>query len=361
MQYAFFISILYSNIHFQLKTPMKMTMRWYGADDPVKIAYIRQVPIVTGIVSALHDLPPGAAWSLERLNTHRESIEAHHLTWDVLESSSITEAIKLGLPERDRDIEVYQQNIRNLAAAGVKVLCYNFMPVFDWTRTNLAKLNDDGSTALSYVHADVEAMDLSQGSGNLPGWSATYTGDQLRALLAQYANVTRDDFFNNLVYFLKAVVPVAQEVGVFMALHPDDPPWSLWGLPRIVTDANALHRILQAVDNPHNGLTFCTGSLGVLAENDLPSMIRQFGSRIHFVHARNVERSGTRDFQETAHPHGDVPMREVMQALADIGYQGAIRPDHGRMIWGEQGRPGYGLYDRALGAMYLWGLWEGVR
>ena len=202
MQYAFFISILYSNIHFQLKTPMKMTMRWYGADDPVKIAYIRQVPIVTGIVSALHDLPPGAAWSLERLNTHRESIEAHHLTWDVLESSSITEAIKLGLPERDRDIEVYQQNIRNLAAAGVKVLCYNFMPVFDWTRTNLAKLNDDGSTALSYVHADVEAMDLSQGSGNLPGWSATYTGDQLRALLAQYANVTRDDFFNNLVYFL---------------------------------------------------------------------------------------------------------------------------------------------------------------
>lgn len=340
---------------------MKMTMRWYGADDPVTLQYIRQVPAVTGIVSALHDLPAGALWTEERLQAHKTQIEAQGLTWDVLESSSITEAIKLGLPERDRDIELYQQSVRALGRVGVRTLCYNFMPVFDWTRTNLAYPNQDGSTALSFRQAEADAYDLSNGSRDLPGHSARYDATQLRALLDAYAGVTHEQFFDNLIYFLKAVVPVARDAGVFMALHPDDPPWSLWGLPRIVRDSDRIGRILAAVDDVHNGLTFCTGSLGVLAENDLPAMIRRFGGRIHFVHARNVTRWGARDFIESPHPHGDVPMREVIRALTDIGFNGCVRPDHGRMIWGEQGNPGYGLYDRALGAMYLWGLIEGVK
>jgi mannonate dehydratase len=340
---------------------MKMTMRWYGPDDPVTLAYIRQVPVVKGIVSALHDLRTGELWPRERLQAHKALIESYGLTWDVLESSSVSEAIKLGLPLRDQHIDIYQQSLRNLASVGVRVVCYNFMSVFDWTRTQLAMPLPDGSNTLSYAQADVDHWDLSKGSGDLPGWSETYNPAQLKALLAAYEAMTDEQLMANLIYFLQAVIPVAEECGILMALHPDDPPWSMWNIPRIVTDEKNLARILDAVDSLHHGLTFCTGSLGVLRRNNLPAMIRRFGGRIHFVHARNVAVTGDRDFHETAHPSGDVPMAEVMRALLDTGFEGPIRPDHGRMIWGEQGRAGYGLYDRALGAMYLHGLYEGVQ
>jgi mannonate dehydratase len=247
---------------------------------------------------------------------------------------------------------------------GVPVLCYNFMPIFDWTRTNLAMPMPDGSTALAYDHAALARIDLSRGTGDLPGWAAAYDAATLRSLLDAYSTVDEERLWDNLGYFLERVVPVAASVGVKMAIHPDDPPWPIFGLPRIVTNAAALERLTRIVDQPANGVTFCTGSLGADAANDLPAMIRSLGARgrIHFMHCRNVRRTGEKQFHESPHPtgFGSVNMFEVIRALRDVGYEGPMRPDHGRMIWGERGRPGYGLYDRALGAMYLQGLWEGA-
>jgi mannonate dehydratase len=222
----------------------------------------------------------------------------------------------------------------------------------------------DGSTALAYDDAALARIDLSRGTGDLPGWATAYDATALRALLDAYRAVDDERLWENLAYFLERVVPVAAGVGVKMAIHPDDPPWSIFGLPRIVTNAAALERLTRIVDDPANGVTFCTGSLGASADNDLPAMIRSLGERgrIHFMHCRNVLRTGARNFHESPHPSefGSVDMREVMCVLKDIGYTGPMRPDHGRMIWGERGRPGYGLYDRALGATYLQGLWEGL-
>ncbi len=341
---------------------MKMTMRWYGPDDPVTLQNIRQVPGMTGIVSALHDLKPGEVLSIERLEQRKKIIESMGLQWLVIESIPVHESIKLGKPERDQLIENYIQSIRNMGKVGIPVLCYNFMPVFDWTRTNLAMPNADGSTALSFAQADLVKIDLSRGTRDLPGWGDSYTVEELTALLADYATVDDTKLFENLAYFLQKVVPAAEESGVLMAIHPDDPPWSIFGLPRIVRNAQTLQALLDVVDSPHNGLTFCTGSLGASAENDLPAMIRQFGHRINFVHARNVKRTSAHDFHESKHPSefGSVNMFEVMRALHEVGFTGPIRPDHGRMIWGETGRPGYGLYDRALGATYLYGLMEAI-
>jgi mannonate dehydratase len=185
---------------------------------------------------------------------------------------------------------------------------------------------------------------------------------QLARLRQAYGRVDNERMWENLAYFLERVVPVAHAAGVKMAIHPDDPPWPIFGLPRIVTDGDALERVTRLVDSPANGITFCTGSLGALPENDLPAMIRRVGPRIHFMHCRNVRVTGDRSFHETAHPSrfGSVDMLQVMRALRDVGFRGPMRPDHGRRIWGEQGRPGYGLYDRALGAAYLQGLWEAV-
>ena len=341
---------------------LHMGLRWYGPDDPVTLTNIRQIPGVTGIITALHTLKPGEVWPLDAIQARKADIETAGLSFDVVESIPVHESIKLGKPERDELITAYQESIRNMGAAGIHTLCYNFMPVFDWTRTDLAMLLDDGSTALNYVDNDLARIDLSQGTGGLPGWGDAYSAEQLQSLLADYAEVNAEGLFENLAYFLRAVVPVAEEAGVFMAIHPDDPPWSIFGLPRIVTSAQSLQALLDIVDSPHHGLTFCTGSLGASADNNLPAMIRQFGHRINFVHARNVKLSGTRDFHESQHPSafGDVNMLAVMREMVEVGYDGPIRPDHGRMIWGESGRPGYGLYDRALGAMYLQGLYEAL-
>lgn len=339
------------------------TFRWFGQSDPVPLAHIRQIPAVRGIVGALFEIPVGEVWEIARIQALKNTIEGAGLRLDVIESIPVHEAIKLGLPERDRYIEAYQQSIRHLGACGVRVLCYNFMPVFDWVRTELAMPMPDGSNALAYRHAALEGIDFSHGMPDMPAWANTYTAPELNAVLAQYARIDEETLFQNFVYFLRAVVPVAQEADVRLAVHPDDPPWSVFGLPRIVRDAHTVQRLLDAVPNPYHGVTFCTGSFGASDANDLPAMARQFAGRIHFVHLRNVKRDSAKDFHETEHPSafGDVDMYEVVRALLETGFRGHYRPDHGRMIWGETGKAGYGLYDRALGVMYLQGLVEAIQ
>ncbi|HKG92663.1 MAG TPA: mannonate dehydratase [Gemmatimonadaceae bacterium] len=343
---------------------MQMTFRWFGPDDPIPLEYVRQIPGVRGVVSALYDVPVGDAWPLDRLTRLAERVDAAGLRLAVVESIPVHEDIKLGRPTRDALIDRYCESVRHMGELGVPVLCYNFMPIFDWTRTDLAMPMPDGSTALSYDDAALSRIDLSRGTGDLPGWATAYDAATLQALLAAYRDVTEERLWEHLAYFLERVVPAAESAGVRMAIHPDDPPWSIFGLPRIVTSGAALERLVRLVDRPANGVTFCTGSLGADPSNDLPAMARRLGEmgRIHFAHCRNVKHTGPRRFHEAPHPSelGDVDMYGVLRALVDTSFAGPMRPDHGRMIWGERGRPGYGLYDRALGATYLQGLWEGI-
>ena len=341
-----------------------ITFRWFGPRDPISLAYIRQIPAVRGIVGALFDIPVGESWPLDRIAALQDEVNGNNMELAVIESIAVHEDIKLGRATRDRLIDNYCESIRNMGRAGVPVLCYNFMPVFDWTRTDLARKLDDGSTALAYDDDALAGIDLSRGTADLPGWATAYGAGELKKLLDAYRSVDESQLWDNLAYFLERVVPVAASSGVRMALHPDDPPWSIFGLPRIITDGAALERVTTIVDDHANGITFCAGSLAANPENDLASIVRRLGARgrIHFAHCRNIRRTGVRTFQETAHPSefGDVDMRAVLSALHDTGFAGPIRSDHGRMIWGETGQPGYGLHDRALGAMYLHGLWEGI-
>jgi mannonate dehydratase len=341
-----------------------MTFRWFGTEDPVPLQHIRQIPGVRGIVSALYDILPGEVWKREEVDALASVVNDAGLDLSVIESIPVHEDIKLGKPSRERLTDNYAESIRNIGDAGVPVLCYNFMPVFDWTRTDLAMRLEDGSTALAYDDAALSRIDLSRGTGELPGWAAAYDADDLSALLAEYAAVSEAQLWDNLAWFLERLVPVAASSNVRLAIHPDDPPWSIFGLPRIITSGDALDRVTRLVDDPCNGVTLCTGSLAADPANDVVAIARRLGSRgrIHFAHCRNIERTGERSFHETPHPteYGDVNMLEVLRALNDSGFDGPMRPDHGRMIWGETGRPGYGLHDRALGAMYLTGLWEGL-
>ena len=341
-----------------------ITFRWFGRSDPIPLAHIRQIPAVRGIVSACYDVPVGDVWSLDSLLALREEVERAGLSLSVIESIPVHEDIKLGRPTRDRLIDHYCESLRNTGRAGVPVVCYNFMPVFDWMRTTLALPLDDGSTALAFDDTALGAIDLTRGTADLPGWATAYSREELAALRDAYRSVSDSQLWDNLAYFLERVVPVAQSSNVRMALHPDDPPWSIFGLPRIITSGVALERVIDLVDQPANGITFCAGSLAADPANDLGAIIRRLGAkgRIHFAHCRNIKRTGFRTFRETAHPseHGDVDMHAVLDALHETGFDGPIRSDHGRMIWGERGRPGYGLHDRALGAMYLHGLWEGI-
>jgi mannonate dehydratase len=343
---------------------MQMTFRWFGPSDPIPLRHIRQIPGVTGVVSALYDVPVGNAWPKERLASLADQIDAAGLELAVVESIPVHEDIKLGRPSRDRLVDAYCESVRAMGELGIGVLCYNFMPIFDWTRTDLAEVQADGSTALSYDERALARIDLSRGTGDLPGWATAYTAPELAALLDAYKSVDTERLWENLAYFLQRVVPEAERAGVRMAIHPDDPPWPIFGLPRIVTDGPSLDRLTRIVDSPANGITFCTGSLGSSPDNDLPAIARRLGDRrrINFAHCRNVKRTGERQFRESPHPSrfGDVDMLAVLGALYETGFTGPMRPDHGRMIWGETGRPGYGLYDRALGATYLQGLWEGI-
>ena len=341
-----------------------MTFRWFGPSDPISLTYIRQIPGVRAVVSALYDLPVGAPWPRERLERLAADVGAADLKLAVVESIPVHEDIKLGRPNRDRLIANYCESVRAMGELGISVLCYNFMPVFDWMRTDLEMPLPDGSTALAYDDGALAAVDLRRGTGDLPGWAAAYDAAELQALLAAYRDVTAEQLWEHLAYFLERVVPVAAEAGVRLAIHPDDPPWPIFGLPRIICRERDLVRLVGLVDHRSNGVTFCTGSLGALPENDVPAMARRIGAlgRIHFAHCRNVRVTGERQFHETPHPSafGGVDLGAVLSALHSTGFTGPMRPDHGRMIWGERGRPGYGLYDRALGAMYLQGLWEGL-
>ncbi len=341
---------------------MKLTFRWYGDSDPVTLEKIRQIPTMSGIVSAVYDVPAGGVWSEESIAELKAKAEAAGLEFEVVESVPVPEDIKLGNEKAPQLIENYCENVRRLGKAGVKVICYNFMPVFDWLRSELTRQNADGSNSLAYDDATVLAMNPLTSELSLPGWDESYTKEGLKDLLNQYKQIDEEALWKNLQTFLQAVIPVAEESGVKMAIHPDDPPWGLFGLPRIITNEQNLERFLKLVDSPANGLTFCTGSLGAGQQNDLPAMAKKFADRIHFVHLRNIRWTGPKDFEETGHPTscGSLDMYAIVKALYEGGFDGYVRPDHGRMIWDETGRYGYGLYDRALGATYIAGLWEAV-
>lgn len=342
---------------------MKLSFRWFGEDDKVKLDQIKQIPGMYSIVSAVYDVPVGEVWSKESIQKLKKQVEASDLQFDVIESIPVHEDIKLGKPSRDHYIDNYCENIRRVAEAGIKCVCYNFMPVFDWTRTQLDHILPDGSTSLVYYQEQVDQVNPLESDSDLtlPGWDSSYTREELKNIVAEYNRLSEDDLWNNLQYFLQKIIPVAVECNVNMAIHEDDPCWSIFGLPRIITCEKSLDRFLKLVDDPHNGITLCTGSLGCSAKNDVPVLAAKYAKmgRIHFVHLRNVAVLPN-GFEERAHLSscGSLDMYAIVKALCENGFDGYIRPDHGRMIWGETGRPGYGLYDRALGAAYINGLWE---
>ena len=349
---------------------MKMTFRWYGeGNDTVSLAQIKQIPGVEGLVWSLHDEAAGADWPMDKILAVKKAADAYGFNLDVVESVNVHEDIKLGLPSRELYIDNYIKTLEKLQTVGVKVVCYNFMPVFDWTRTDLFHPLPDGSTALYYERAKVETLDpqaflddvVKQDKAGLtmPGWEPERLS-RIKELFDAYKGVTEDMLWDNLQYFLEKVIPAAEKYGIKMAIHPDDPAWPIFGLPRLIINKKNIERFLKLVDRPANGLTLCTGSLGTSADNDIPDIIRMYGDRIHFTHIRNLKRFENGDFTESSHKtsDGSVDIAEVVRAYHDIGYKGYCRPDHGRHIWGEECRPGYGLYDRALGIMYLWGLWD---
>lgn len=341
---------------------MKLTFRWYGDSDPVTLEKISQIPTMSGIVSAVYDVKPGDIWSDESINKIKNEANEHGLAFEVVESVPVPEDIKLGNKNAPELIDHYCENIRRLGKAGVKCVCYNFMPVFDWLRSELEHKQPDGANALAYDEQTVLKMDPLKGDLALPGWDSSYTKEQLKDLLSSYSSIGEEQLWKNLEVFLQAVIPVAKESGINMAIHPDDPPWGMFGLPRIITNAKNIRRFLSLVPDRANGLTFCTGSLGADPDNDLVAMAEEFSDRIHFLHLRNIKHTGVRRFEEVGHPTscGSVDMYGIAKALVDNGFDGYVRPDHGRMIWGEVGRYGYGLYDRALGATYIAGLFEAI-
>ncbi len=343
---------------------MKMTFRWFGEDDPIPLYKIRQIPGVSGVVSAIYDIPVGSVWSVKRISNLKSKIEDAGLEWDTVESVPVHEDIKLGCATKEQYIQNYQETLVNLGNLGFKVVCYNFMPVVDWTRSTLDMLLPDGSTTLAYQQSEIDQIDLLNNNMSLPGWDESYTKEELITLLESYKEISTEGLWQNLSYFLEAVIPTAEKVGIKMAIHPDDPPWSVFGLPRIIKDKESLNRLINLVDSPSNGLSLCSGSLGVNPENNIAELIRYFGKkeRIHFAHVRNINISGANNFNETSHrsEDGSLDIFEIMKAYHDTGFIGPMRPDHGRMIWDETGKPGYGLFDRALGSTYLNGIWEAL-
>lgn len=341
---------------------MKITFRWYGDNDKIPLDYIKQIPVVSGVVSAVYDTPVGNVWSEESIAHIVGAAHAHDLECEVVESVPVHEDIKLGLPSAAKYIENYKENIRRLGKYGVKCICYNFMPVFDWLRSNLERQADDNSNSLSYVHDNVLKMNPLTSELSLPGWDSSYTKEGLKDLLESYARVDEEKLWDNLAVFLREIIPVAEEAGIKMAIHPDDPPWPIFGLPRIITNKENIERFLHIVDSPYNGITLCTGSLGADKNNDLIEIAKTAKGRIPFAHIRNIKLENDKDFYETAHPTscGSLNIYGIVRQLIDDGFDGYIRPDHGRMIWGEKGRYGYGLYDRALGACYIGGLVEAI-
>ncbi|MGB7473436.1 mannonate dehydratase [Trichococcus sp.] len=350
---------------------MKWGFRWYGEKgDTIPLKHVRQIPGINGVVGTLLNKLPGDVWEISEIQELKESVEKGGLELLGIESVAIHDAIKAGTSERDQYIENYIQTIKNLSKCGVHMICYSFKPIFGWAKTDLFYENKDGSFSLVYDQAVVDNMEASdmfklihsQSKGfSLPGWEEERL-NKFSSLVEIYEGVTEEILFENLSYFLKKIIPVCEEMDVKMAIHPDDPPFAIFGLPRITKNLEDLKKILSIVDSPYNGLTLCTGSLGADPDNDMVEIIREVGHRINFVHFRNVEFLGERKFRESAHlsTDGSLDMYAIMKALVDVGFDGVVRPDHGRTVFDEVAMPGYGLYDRAMGITYLQGLHEAI-
>ncbi|WP_262264738.1 mannonate dehydratase [Pantoea dispersa] len=383
---------------------MKQTWRWYGPDDPVSLADARQAG-ATGIVTALHHIPNGEVWPVEEILQRKAMIEAAGLVWSVVESVPIHEEIKTGSGQCQKWISNYQQSLRNLAQCGIHTVCYNFMPILDWTRTDLAFELPDGAKALRFDQIEFAVFELHilqrQGAENdystdeiaqaaarfasmseehklrltrniiagLPGAEEGYTLAQFRAQLARYDGIDKARLREHFATFLRGIIPVAEEVGIRMAVHPDDPPRPILGLPRIVSNADDLQWMIDTIDSPANGFTMCTGSYGVLAENDLAGMVKRFGPRIYFAHLRSTRREANpKTFHEAAHLGGDVDMFAVIKAIAEeeqrrrnAGQEDLIpmRPDHGHQMLDDlhkKTNPGYSAIGRLKGLAEIRGV-----
>lgn len=350
---------------------MEMTFRWFGEGyDSVTLPQIRQIPGVTGIITTLYNMAPGQEWEESAIQAMKKTVEDAGLHISGIESVNIHDSIKVGSPDRDQYIDNYIRTLEKLGRNDIHMVCYNFMPVFDWTRSDLAKMRPDGSTVFAYEQRLIDQIDpahMSDAMGEknngflLPGWEPERMA-RIRELFQMYEGVDEEKLFDNLVYFLKAIMPVCDKYDINMAIHPDDPAWPVFGLSRVMTSGEKMLKMIRAVDNPHNGVTMCTGSLASDPDNDVVEAIHKLKGRIHFAHVRNIKYNGEGSFEEAAHlsSDGSLDMFAIMKALYETGFDGPIRPDHGRAIWGEISMPGYGLYDRAIGASYLNGIWESL-
>ncbi|MGP1508599.1 MAG: mannonate dehydratase [Sphaerochaeta sp.] len=350
---------------------MELAFRWFGKKyDSISLKQIKQVPGITSIVSTLYEKLPGDVWAEDEIHNLKSQIEEYGFSLSCIESVNIHDSIKVGSNDRDLYIENYIKTLENLGKQNIHIVCYNFMPVFDWTRSDLAKQRDDGSFVMSYNQAEIDNVKvdemmnhMAQKSNNfqLAGWEPERM-EHIKQLFYLYEGVNEQILFGNLCYFLNAIMDTCDKYDINMAIHPDDPAWPVFNLPRIIKNQEDIVKLLNAVDNVHNGITICTGSLGTNSNNDIPQIIKVSEGRIHFAHIRNIKHIKDGIFEEAAHwsKDGSLDMKAIVKALINSGFNGLIRPDHGRAIWGEISMPGYGLYDRAIGANYILGLWEGL-